>query len=224
MGALRPLMFGFEFLMSLVPSDCFLLHGSSDGPAERRLLRAGSLSMSFDAGDLRYIKRGEREVIRRIYAAVRDRNWGTVPAEISDLKTQIAEDHFRITYTSTHRQERIHFEWQAEIVGEADGSIRFTFAGEAKTTFLSNRIGFCVLHPIRECAGAKCRARYTNGTEAEFAFPVTIAAEQPVSGLAELAGLAHEIEPGIWVEMEFEGDVFEMEDQRNWIDASFKTF
>ena len=132
MGALRPLMFGFQFLMSLAPSDCFLLHGSSDGPAERRLLRAGSLSMSFDAGDLRYIKRGEREVIRRIYAAVRDRNWGTVPAEISDLKTQIAEDHFRITYTSTHRQERIHFEWQAEI-----GFSKAALSGPAKNLLRS---------------------------------------------------------------------------------------
>lgn len=187
-------------------------------------LRAGSLTMRFDAGDLRYVKLGGREVIRRIYAAVRDRNWGTVPAEISELKTQMAEDHFRITYTSTHRHREIHFEWQAVIVGETDGSIHFTLDGEAMTTFLRNRIGFCVLHPIRECAGAKCHARYTNATEKELAFPDTIAAEQPVNGLSDLAGLAHEIEPGIWAEMKFEGDVFEMEDQRNWIDASFKTF
>ena len=78
-------------------------------------MRAGPLSVVFDAGDLRYLKLGEREVIRRIYAAVRDRNWGTVPAEISDLKTQMADDHFRITYTSTHRQGEIHF--AAELPG-----------------------------------------------------------------------------------------------------------
>lgn len=201
-----------------------ILQVAALAPTGRRRLRAGPLSVVFDAGDLRYLKLGNREVIRRIYAAVRDRNWHTVPAEISDLKTQMAEDHFRISYTSTHRQGEIHFEWQAAIVGEADGSLRFTFDGEAKTTFLRNRIGFCVLHPIRECAGAKCRPRYTDGTEREMTFPDTIAAEQPVNGLSELAGLAHEIEPGIWAEIQFEGDIFEMEDQRNWIDASFKTF
>ncbi len=187
-------------------------------------LRAGHLTMRFDSGDLRHIKLGEREVIRRIYAAVRDRNWGTVPAEISDLRLEISELSFQINYTSTHRQGAIHFVWQAEIVGAANGTIRFTFDGEAKSTFLRNRIGFCVLHPIRECAGAKCRARYMDGREKELTFPDTIAAEQPVTDLHDLAGLGHEIEPGVWAELEFAGEVFEMEDQRNWIDASFKTF
>ena len=132
-----------------------ILQVAAVAPSGRRVLRAGPLSVIFDAGDLRYIKLAEGEVIRCIYVAVR----------------------------------------------EKDGSIQSVLNGKAKTTFLRNRIGFCVLHPIRECAGAKCHARYTNATEKELAFPDTIAAEQPVSGLSELAGLAHEIEPGIWAEM-----------------------
>jgi hypothetical protein len=194
-----------------------------DAQASTRL-RAGPLTLRFDAGDLRYIKLGEREVIRRIYAAVRDRNWGTVPSEISWLKSEIAEGHFHISYTCTHRQNEIHFVWQAEIVGESDGSIRFTFDGEAKSTFLRNRIGFCVLHPIRECAGARCRAQHADGTRRELTFPELVAAEQPVLGFHNLVGLAHEIEQDLWAEVKFTGDVFEMEDQRNWSDASFKTF
>jgi len=188
------------------------------------LLRAGPLTLRFDAGDLRYIKLGEREVIRRIYAAVRDRNWGTVPSEISDLKGEIAADQFRISYTRTHRQDEIHFVWMAEIVGESDGSIRFTFDGEAKSDFLRNRIGFCVLHPIRECAGAKCRAQHADGTQHDLTFPKLVTAEQPVPGFDDLTGLAHQIEAGVWAEVTFTGDLFELEDQRNWIDASFKTF
>lgn len=187
-------------------------------------LRAGPLSVRLDIGDLRYIKLGDREVIRRIYAAVRDRNWCTVPSQISNLKSEILDTSFRISYTSTHRQNEVHFVWEAEIAGASDGSILFTFDGEAKSTFLRNRIGFCVLHPIRECAGAKCRARYTDGREKELIFPDIIAGEQPVAELRDLAGLAHEIEPGVWAELKFAGDVFEMEDQRNWIDASFKTY
>lgn len=187
-------------------------------------LRAGLLTLCFDAGDLRYLKLGEREVIRRIYGALRDRHWDTVPATISHLESQISDSLFRITYTSTHRRKEIHFVWQAELVGEPDGSIRFTFDGEAKSSFLRNRIGLCVLHPIRECAGARCRAFYVDGTEKELAFPEIIAAEQPVKGLHDLAGLAHEIDPGVWARLGFAGDVFETEDQRNWIDASFKTY
>jgi hypothetical protein len=194
-----------------------------DGQASIQL-RAGPFTLRFDAGDLRYIKLGEREVIRRIYAAVRDRNWGTVPSEISALKSEMAEDRFHFRYTSTHRQNEIHFVWNAEIVGDADGSIRFAFDGEAMTTFLRNRIGFCVLHPIRECAGAKCRAQHADGTQREVIFPQFVAAEQPVLGFHELVGLAHEIERDVWAEVKFAGELFEMEDQRNWMDASFKTY
>lgn len=193
-------------------------------PTKPSLLRAGPLDVLWSAGDLRYIRMGGREVIRRLYAAVRDRDWGTVPGVISDLEPEVLEESFRIRYTSTHRQGSIHFVWNAEITGEADGTIRFAFDGEAKSTFLRNRIGCCVLHPIRECAGVGCRAIHTDGTEQSLAFPDTIAAEQPVSGLHDLAGLQHEIAPGLRAELQFEGDAFEMEDQRNWIDASFKTY
>ena len=189
-----------------------------------RLLRAGPLSLLLDSGDLRYVRWGGREVIRRIYAAVRDHNWGTVTGVISELELRISESAFHLSYLSTHRQGDVHFVWRADIRGADDGSIRFTFDGEAKSTFRRNRIGFCVLHPIRECAGAACRARYANGSEQDLRFPHTIAAEQPVKWLHDLAGLSHEVAPGVWAELEFTGDLFEMEDQRNWIDASFKTY
>ncbi len=187
-------------------------------------VRAGQLAARFDTGGLRYLKLGEREVIRRIYAAVRDRNWGTVPFEISDLDADVGRDHFQIRFTSTHRQNEIHFVWRAEIVGSSESSIRFTFAGEAKSTFFRNRIGFCVLHPIRECAGARCVACHAGGAQSELRFPELVAAAQPVSGFHDLTGLAHEVDPGAWLEVKFAGDAFEMEDQRNWIDASYKTF
>src|SRR3712207_7382130 len=36
--------------------------------------------------------------------------------------------------------------------------------------------------------------------------------------------LTHEAAPGLRVTCRMEGDTFEMEDQRNWTDASFKTY
>lgn len=202
----------------------YLLHGTPSPPPERHSLRAGPLSALFEAGDLRYIRLGKREVIRRIYAAVRDQNWNTVPGEISALEIKTSEEGFAIRYSCAHRAPGIHFAWNAEIEGNGDGGIRFGFQGQAECTFLRNRIGLCVLHPIRECASAACRATYTNGASKDLQFPDLIAAEQPVKGLHDLSGLAHEIEPGVWAELRFTGDEFETEDQRNWIDASFKTY
>jgi hypothetical protein len=46
----------------------------------------------------------------------------------------------------------------------------------------------------------------------------------PRNPFAELIGLSHEETPRVWADLQFEGDVFETEDQRNWIDGSFKTF
>jgi hypothetical protein len=179
--------------------------------------------MRFDNGDLRYIKWGEHEILRRIYAAVRDRNWNTIPSQISNLKFEIQAESFHISYEATHREHEIDFVWRGEITGDAAGTIRFTFDGEARSTFLRNRIGFCVLHPA-ELAGRPCRARYANGSEYTTAFPELVAAEQPVRALHDLSALAHEVVPGLWAEVSFSGDLFEMEDQRNWIDASYKTF
>jgi hypothetical protein len=201
-----------------------LYYGKDEPLPEQVPLRAGPWSMIFEAGDLRYVKLADREVIRRIYAAVRDRNWGTVLGHTENLKLDVREDSFHITYDSDHKEQEIHFAWHGEITGEADGTIRFMLDGEAKSTFLKNRIGFCVLHPIRECAGAPCQLEYADGAKKLAAFPELVTAEQPVADLHDLRAIAHEIVSGLWADVRFEGDLFEVEDQRNWIDASFKTF
>jgi hypothetical protein len=36
--------------------------------------------------------------------------------------------------------------------------------------------------------------------------------------------MSHEVLPGVWAEVRFSGDIFEMEDQRTFTDASYKTF
>ena len=188
-----------------------------------RELCAGPLRMRFENGDLRYIKWGRREILRRVYAAVRDRNWDTIPAQVSNLKCEAQASSFHISYDATHREREIDFVWRGEITGDEAGTIRFTFDGEARSTFLRNRIGFCVLHPA-ELAGQPCRARYANGSEYATAFPELVAAEQPVKALHDLSAITHEVAPGLWAEVTFSGDLFETEDQRNWIDASYKTF
>ena len=48
-------------------------------------LKAGPLNLFYEAGDLRYIKYGDKEIIRRIYVAVRDRNWDTVQPVLSNV-------------------------------------------------------------------------------------------------------------------------------------------
>ncbi len=142
----------------------------------------------------------------------------------SALTVDAAADTFHIRYQAEHRDGDIDFVWHARITGQADGVVIFAFSGEARSTFLKNRIGLCTLHPMRECAGLAARARHAGTAESEVTFPELVSVEQPVTGFDDLRGLSYDAGPGARVELEFEGDIFETEDQRNWIDASYKTY
>jgi hypothetical protein len=198
-----------------------LYYGADEPLPEQTELRAGPLTLVYEAGDLRSIRLGEREILRRVYVAIRDRNWGTVPSRLSNLRKEVGSDSFRIAYDAENRQGEIHLFWKGTIAGDATGTITFTMEGEARSTFLRNRIGFCVLHPIRECAGEPCVVEKVDGTTLRGAFPRYISPHQP---FLDLRAIAHEIIPGVWAEVRFAGDIFEMEDQRNWSDASYKTY
>jgi D-apionolactonase len=213
--------------VSAPPSDAALdrlLHGGS-GPLPPRVpVRAGPLSLVVEAGDLRNIRLGSREIIRRIYGAVRDEQWRTIPGQLSDVRLATGEQHFSLSYTSTHRDGDVAFAWHATIDGTVDGVIRVRFEGTALATFRKNRIGLCVLHPTREGAGARVRATCADGSTRALRFPDLVSVEQPIVGFQDLAVLAWEVRPDVWAEVALSGDLFETEDQRNWIDASYKTY
>ena len=75
-----------------------LLHGTTEAPSEMRLLRAGPVTVLLDGVDLRYMRLGRTELVRRIYAAVRDRNWNTVPGTISGLEVDARDDSFEVRF------------------------------------------------------------------------------------------------------------------------------
>lgn len=201
-----------------------LLQRSVDAPQRAPLdLRAGPLRAVFepDSGFLRYVRLGEREVLRGVYAAVRDDLWGTVPNEIANLRVESGVDSFDLRFDVCCRRGVIDFAWAGRVTGSADGTIVYEFRGRAESSLLTNRTGFCVLHPIAECAGRRCLLAHPDGRTEESRFPDAIAPHQP---FRDLRAIAHEVSPGLWAEVTFEGDVFETEDQRNWTDASFKTY
>ncbi|GAB4540424.1 MAG: hypothetical protein Kow0063_30230 [Anaerolineae bacterium] len=207
-----------------------LYYGKDEALPEQVALRAGPLTLLYEGGDLRYIRLGNTEILRRIYVAIRDRNWGTVLPVLSNLKMDIADDSFHISYDVVNKEADIDFFWKGTITGDANGTITFTMDGVARSTFLRNRIGFCILHPM-ELAGKTCRIEHVDGTSEECDFPQYIAPQyvidgevKPVAPFNEMRAMSYQVAPGSWVEIRFAGDIFEMEDQRNWTDASYKTY
>ena len=60
-----------------------------------------------------------------------------------------------------------------------------------------------------------------DGRVVETRFPEVI---DPVQPIMNIRTLTHEVAPGLRVICTMLGDTFEMEDQRNWTDASYKTY
>jgi D-apionolactonase len=192
------------------------------------VLRAGPVRVLFTDGDLRQCRRDGTEIVRRIYVAIRDLDWNTLPGELSDLEVADEGEKFRIRFTRRHRAGGLDYQWQAEIDGEADGTIRYRMRGTALSAFPYAKIGICVHHPTDGFAGQPYRGRAPGGPVAGT-LPDAIGPQihlddgtdlplfDPVSELE----VSHE--SGGAVRFEFSGDLWEMEDQRNWTDASYKS-
>jgi hypothetical protein len=200
-----------------------LLCGQEELPPKPLSLRAGPLTLLFepDHAFLRYLRLGDHEVVRNIYAVVRDQNWNTIAWQVSNLKADVRADAFDVSFDVECQEREVHYVWRGMVAGDAAGNVSFTFDGEAKSNFLRNRIGICVLHPMVECAGKPVTLEHTNGSREETSFPKAIAPWQP---LRDVRAISQEIAAGVRAEIRFEGEVFETEDQRNYGDASFKTY
>ena len=207
--------------MSQTPSRAIMRFGTEEPAAEARSLQAGPLTAELDAGNLRYIRYEGCEAIRAISYVVRDKYWGTYNPEIRDLAVEQTGDRFVVTYTAVCADPDQRFVYRARISGSADGSLRFEGIGTPESDFLTNRTGFVVLHGLEGISGQRAVVDEVSGEVVETRFPEVIDPKQPIMNIR---ALTHEVAPGFKVTCTMLGDTFEMEDQRNWTDASYKTY
>jgi hypothetical protein len=195
-------------------------YGKNEPLPKTIAVQAGALQIDYISGSLRNIRVGTHEVIRMIYVALRDHNWGTILPEIRQEQIQEDQNGFHIKYESLFKKGDINFRFQVAIKGD-DNFIDFEISGEALSEFQTNRVGFCVLHPIRGCAGKKCEVTGPDGKKASHTFPELISPHQPMKNIS---GMKWNVDGNFEARLSFEGDIFEMEDQRNWTDDSYKTY
>ena len=98
-----------------------LWHGRAEPPDPGRQLRAGPLTALLDGVDLRYVRVGGHELVRRIHVAVRDRNWATVPGEVTGVEVEQDEEGWAVSFAVRHRAGDLAFAWQGRIEGRPDG-------------------------------------------------------------------------------------------------------
>lgn len=203
-------------------ADAFLLYGTHTVEAEPVRLSAGLLSADFVNGNLRTIRHSGTEVLRAIAYIVRDRDWGTYEPELTDLVINQGADTFSVGYTaSCVGPDASRLSFRATIKGSASGELLFDVSALTDRDFETNRCGFCILHPIAGLAGSPVTVEHTDGSVVATKLPLLIDPWQP---FRDLRAITHEVRPGVSAECRMEGDTFEMEDQRNWSDASYKTY
>ncbi len=184
-------------------------------------LRAGNLSMIYDRGFLRYISLGHYEVLRMIYFALRDHNWDTMDGAPRNEVISVADRSFTISYQWVSASDSFPFIWDVVIEGRENSEIIFTIDGKALKDVWKNRTGFCILHSIPENAGRPCTVFDPEGKKVEGNFPFYISPHQP---FLEIAKMQWPLSQYGHASLDFSGDIFEMEDQRNWCDDSYKTY
>lgn len=196
---------------------------SSDEQVRRRMggpvtpLAHGRWSLEVRGDEVADVRFDGVLLLRAIRPVVRDQDWNTVPVEVLDrswptadggtFETRLAFAAGEIAYAVTLR------------VGLTEDELVVDFRGEAGSDFARNRIGLVVLHPADE-AGRDVVVRHPDGRRSSGRWPSSISPHQPFT---DVAGFAWS-RSGVSADLDLAGDVFETEDQRNWTDASFKTY
>jgi hypothetical protein len=205
---------------SAEPSRAVRLCGTEEiGPRSRKLT-AGPLTAELENGQLRYVAFKGVEALRGIAFLVRDQNWGTYTPQIDSMWVKEGAGSFTVEYRAVCADANQRLQYAARIIGSNDGGLVFDAVVTPDTDFVTNRTGFVVLHPAW-LAGQKLKVTHVDDREEDSRFPERISPSQPVFGIR---ALSYEVVPGLWVTCRMEGDTFEMEDQRNWTDASYKTY
>ncbi len=208
-------------MVMTTPSRAVKLTGTEQPDVIGQILTAGPMSAEFDNGNLRYIRFNGVEVLRAIAYLVRDENWGTYPTTLSNLKVDQRKDSFSVSYRAQCTRLGQQIDCDATIEGKSNGSLAFRATAKPKRDFLTNRTGFVVLHPLQGVVGQPLKVEHVDGTMTNSAFPQQVNPDCP---FRNIRALTHEAVPGVSMRCVMEGDAYEMEDHRNWTDASFKTY
>jgi hypothetical protein len=207
--------------------DLMALFGTAQSAPEPLTLAAGPLSCRLCEGALKDVRWNGIEVIRAVSYLFRDQDWGTSPSRVEDLVIQRDNDRFHATFRLHVLTPGKPLIVDMRLEGTAEGRLTFVAKAASAATLRTNRCGFVVLHPA-DVAGQRLLVEHTDGAREETAFPLEISPSQPVFDIRELSYAASD---DVIVKCRLEAELphdpwgkFEMEDQRNWSDASFKTY
>lgn len=182
-------------------------------------LRAGGLDLALRDGRLVDIQFAGVEIWRTVMFLYRDPARATPRHTATTRLADVGADGFALRLEGSCPAVPA-IRWSTDLKGFPDGRIQFSVEVEVSDDLLASRTGLCLLHPAA-AAGAALEIEHVDGRVSRSWFPERISPWQPFT---QIRALRHRFAPGGWAVCRFEGDDYEMEDQRNFSDASFKTY
>lgn len=184
--------------------------------AGRISLKWGEVTAEFEPwnGWLRNVCLGKRLLVRSIYCAVRGADWSTKKFEVEITHHKQEGGGCELDWVLHYHE--LGFTWRGSLMGCLDSSFILSGKGVATQAFETRRAGLCLLHPSEQ-KGLGAAATHPDGSQTRAHLPEFISPDSPFYDISALSI----DDVGSFA---FEGEIFEMEDQRNWGDASFKTY
>lgn len=174
----------------------------------------GPWSASLRGSELDDITFDGEPVLRSIRFVVRDQDWKTLPVIVDAvdrttsglaLRGRVGDDGETVAWSLS--------------VDLGASTLRVAVRAEVTAAFRRARIGLIVLQSPA-LAGTELVVGHPEGSTTTVRLPEHVAPHQPAIRIGSLAWTGDRVATTV----RFSGDVFEMEDQRNWTDASFKTY
>ena len=186
--------------------------------AASEVLEAGAWRAELRHDEIADISYAGVPVLRGIRAVVRDRDWQTLVPVLRGIERIPAKEGTSLLLDLEFDGYGYRYSGTLGIAFSAD-SLEVVFDGVSSADFQSNRIGLVVLHRPDD-AGREVLIGGSSGDHTPSMFPVDISPHQPFQNIATMRWQCD----GTDFKLAFTGDIFETEDQRNWTDASFKTY
>ncbi len=196
------------------------VYGTTSKSLAGKTLAAGPMTAEFVGGNLSAIRFRGIEVLRGISYLVRDEDWGTCKASITRPVIRKSKGRISVNFKGNSQKGTNVLRYLVSIDLTAH-KLEFIVTATPDKDFTTNRTGFVVLHPIEGVAGKPLIVSHIDGSKEKSRFPKLINPGQP---FFNIRAIEHAPAPGLKAHVLMEGHKFEMEDQRNWGDASYKTY
>lgn len=206
-----------DFALARSVRDFF---GTDQPVAKRYRFDLDALSIDIVDGNIGPVCWYGRTIIRGIQFVTRDPHWVRLPWHCQEPVLTTRDTEHVITLTGSVECGAARFDAVLELAVRSPTAFDMRLDGNWSQAVQLNRQGLVVLHPAAAAGLPAGRLGAALATDPPT-LPVELAPHQP---FRDLVDFRHELPGGGCVTFRFRGETFEMEDQRNWSDASFKTY